>query len=163
MPIARDAVSMADEKDKATLPANCSACVYRAASDGLCRRHAPATAEDEFELAYWPKIRPADRCGVGAAITGNPNFSIIACETCVHWLRPGDEPVRPDYRKGLTAEWWEGSGYCTRLAPTPSSHEARRAYWRVTHTTAGCGDGTAVPLPVLGSDALAGDGLPTRS
>jgi hypothetical protein len=134
------------EKTEVLLPARCAACVYRSAASSFCQRHAPQPAEDEFELAHWPRVRPTDRCGAGASVTDGSGPSIVRCETCIHWLQPGDEPIRPDYRKGLPAEWWEKSGICTRFAPGPSSDEERRVFWRVTHATAGCGDGQAVSL-----------------
>ena len=129
------------------LPTNCVGCVYYPAlpePGGLCRRHAPGPGQDAFEVAHWPKVQPSDRCGSGAAVTDGTGPGVVKCGACAHWLQPNGEPVRPDYRQGLPAEWWALSGYCTRLAPSPSTDEARRTYWKVTHATDGCGDGDAI-------------------
>jgi hypothetical protein len=127
------------------LPASCAACVYfppSPAPGGLCRRHAPAPGQDAFEVARWPRTRPADRCGSGAAVTDGTGPSVVVCRSCVHWLQP--KPVRPDYRQGLGAVWWAMSGNCTRLAPSPSAEEGRHTFWKVTHATDRCGDGVAI-------------------
>ena len=128
------------------LPANCAACVYfrsLPARDGLCRRHAPSPGHEAFEVARWPRVRPIDRCGAGAAVTDGSGPRVVSCRSCPHWLQPNDEPITPDYRKGLPVEWWAASGYCTRLAPSPGTDEERRICWKVTHATDGCGDGDA--------------------
>jgi hypothetical protein len=127
-------------------PANCAACVYFASlsvRDGHCRRHPPSPGHEEFELAHWPKVRPIDRCGAGAAMTDGTGPRVVRCGTCVHWYRPNDEPVRPDYRKGLSVDWWSASGFCTCLAPSPGTDEERHVHWKVTHAADGCGDGGA--------------------
>jgi hypothetical protein len=129
------------------LPADCTACVYfppLPVPGGLCRRHAPSPGHEAFEVARWPHVRPADRCGAGAAVTDGTGPGVVACRSCAHWLQPNGEPVRPDYRQGLPAEWWAMSGYCTRLAPSPSTEEDRHTLWKVTHGTDGCGDGAAI-------------------
>ena len=59
-------------------------------------------------------------------------------------IRPDGEGIKPYYRSGLTVQWWAESGYCTRVAPSPSSEDDRRARWKVTHKDDGCGDGEAV-------------------
>lgn len=69
---------------------------------------------------------------------------VVACQTCIHWHQPGGLPVKPDYRKGLSSEWWAASGYCTRFAPSPSAEDDRKVHWRVTHAEDGCGDGDQV-------------------
>jgi hypothetical protein len=128
------------------LPASCAACVYfpsLPAQGGRCRRHAPSPCQEAFEVARWPRVRQTDRCGSGAAVTDGTGPGMVTCVSCAHWLQPNGEPIRPDYRKGLAVEWWAESGYCTRLAPSPSSEEDRRAFWKVTHATDGCGDGDA--------------------
>jgi len=126
------------------LPAHCAACVYyprSPAPGGRCRRHAPSPGYDAFEVAHWPAVPPDGRCGSGAAVTDGTGPGTVTCGSCAHWLRPDGEPVRPDYRRGLPGGWWSDSGYCTRLAPSPSGEEDRRAFWRVTHAADGCGDG----------------------
>ena len=128
------------------LPADCAACVYfpsLPAPGGRCRRHAPSPGHEEFEVAHWPKTRPIDRCGAGAAVTDGTGPRVVPCRSCAHWLQPNGAPVRPDYRKGLPVEWWAASGYCTRLAPSPATDEDRRVCWKVTHAADGCGDGDA--------------------
>ena len=140
---------MSEAMSKLVPPASCAACVYfspspLSAPGGLCRRRAPAPGHEAFEVARWPLVWPTDRCGDGAAVTGDTRQGMAACLFCANWLQSNNEPVRPDYRKGLPAEWWAMSGYCTRLAPSPSSEEDRRACWKVTHATDECGDGAAV-------------------
>ena len=127
-------------------PANCAACVYFGAlpvRDGRCRRRAPSPGHEEFEVTHWPKVRRTDRCGAGAAITDGIGPRVVRCGTCVHWFRPNDEPVRPDYRKGLPVEWWAMSGWCTCQVPSPGTDEDRHVHWKVTHAMDGCGDGDA--------------------
>ena len=73
---------------------------------GRCRRHAPLPGRDPFEVAHWPNVRPNDRCGSGAAVMDGTGPGIVWCRSCAHWLQPNGEPVRPDYRQGLSADWW---------------------------------------------------------
>jgi hypothetical protein len=94
-------------------------------------------------VAHWPNVRQSDRCGSGAAVMDGTGPGIVWCRSCAHWLQPNGEPVKPDYRQGLSADWWSESGYCTRLAPSPSTSEDQRTCWKVTHATDGCGDGDA--------------------
>ena len=129
--------------DRPPLPASCSVCVYYSAQ-GACLRHAPAPGQDEFDIVHWPRVRPTDRCGVGAAITDGTGPGPVPCQGCFHWLQPGGQAVVPDYKKGLPDKWWEGAGLCTRFAPSPSTDEDRKVYWRVTNAMDGCGDGAAV-------------------
>ena len=131
---------------ESALPANCATCVFFPpipAPGGRCRRHAPSPGHEEFEVAHWPKVRQNDRCGSGAAVTDGTGPCVVLCGSCAHWLQPDGEPVRPEYRMGLTVEWWAASGYCTRLAPSPTVDEDRLVHWKVTHATDGCGDGDA--------------------
>ena len=123
---------------------NCSACRYFSSPDSRCRRHAPPPGRDEFELAFWPVVSPADRCGDSAAVGNHGKPGIVRCHTCRDWFRPDREGIKPDYRNGLTVQWWAESGYCTRIAPSPSSEDDRRVRWKVTHKDAGCADGEAV-------------------
>lgn len=125
----------------APLPTSCELCVFFGSADAICRRHAPAPGHEEFELVFWPRVGRQDRCGQGAALTNGEGPSVTMCQDCIHWLQPGGEPIRPDYRKGLPAEWWAESGYCTRTAPVPSSDEGRRGFWKTTHAEQGCGEG----------------------
>ena len=105
---------------------------------------------EEMELAYWPLVQPTDRCGAGETV--NDGTETVACRQCIHWFQPGGVGIRPDYRQGLSVEWWEHSGYCTRFAPGPSSDEDRRAWFRVTHASDRCGDGEEVKVKDLGPD-----------
>lgn len=130
--------------DSPPLPARCSECVFHPAQGDLCRRHAPAPGQESFEVAKWPLVRPNDRCGAGAAVGNGDGPGITPCGWCIHWLRPDDEGVKPDYRQGLSRDWWDQSGYCTRHAPSPSSEEGRRTNWRVTGAHDGCGDGERI-------------------
>ncbi len=141
------------------LPQNCAACVYRP-PDGTCRRHAPSPGTEAFELVYWPKVKPTDRCGSGAAAGEGDGPGVIACQSCVHWYQPGGVGIKPDYRQGRPAEWWASSGYCTRFAPSPSSENDRKTMWRVTSAVEGCGDGQAVEQD---EDEDGGDLTPTSA
>ena len=123
------------------LPQNCAACVYRPSERGFCQRHAPPTTIETFEIARWPLVKPTDRCGAGAATGDGSGPSVIGCAWCIHWMQPDGQGVEPDYRQGLSREWWEQSGYCTKLAPSPSAEEGRPTHWRVTNAHDGCGDG----------------------
>ena len=69
---------------------------------------------------------------------------VTLCRDCILWRQPNGEPVKPDYRMGLTAEWWSESGYCVHTAPSPLTEENRRMNWKVTHAAQGCGDGENV-------------------
>jgi len=48
----------------------------------------------------------------------------------------------PYGRRDQLSEWWAHAGHCTRFAPRPSSEPGNRGFWRVTHATDGCSDGT---------------------
>lgn len=134
------------------LPQNCAACVYYPPG-GTCRRHAPSPGTEAFELVYWPKVKPIDRCGSGAAAGDGDGPGVVRCETCIHWFQPGGVGIKPDYRQGRSVEWWASSGYCTRFAPSPSSENDRKTMWRVTSAIDGCGDGQAVErVELMGSD-----------
>ena len=95
---------------------------------------------EELELAYWPIVKETDRCGVGQIVEDGTETT--ACGRCIDWFQPDGKPISPKYRQGKTAEWWEHSGYCTRVAPAPSNDHRRQAWWRVTHAADSCGDGT---------------------
>ena len=123
------------------LPQNCAACVYRLGERGLCQRHSPPPTTESFEVARWPLVRPTDRCGVGAAVGEGSGPSVTGCAWCIHWLQPDGQGGEPDYRQGLSHDWWEQSGYCTKLAPSPSAEEDHKTYWRVTNAHDGCGAG----------------------
>ena len=127
------------------LPQNCSFCAYYP-SGGTCQRHAPPPGTEAFELVHWPKVKPIDRCGSGAAVAADDGNGpgITRCESCIHWFQPGGVGVKPDYRQGRSVEWWASSGYCTRFAPLPSSEADRKTLWRVTASVDGCGDGQAI-------------------
>lgn len=127
-----------------TLPQNCAACVFRPATSGLCQRHAPSPGTETFEIARWPLVKPTNRCGAGAAVGDGSGPALTTCAWCIHWLQPEGQGVEPDYRQGLSLEWWEQSGYCTRLAPSPSTEENRPTEWRVTNAHSGCGDGDRI-------------------
>lgn len=127
-----------------TLPKSCSDCVYRISKEGHCQRHAISPGVETFEIARWPLVRSTDRCGAGAAVGDGTGPCITQCGWCVHWLQPNGQGVKPDYRSGLSKEWWEQSGYCTRMAPSPSTEENRRTEWRVTNARDGCGDGVRI-------------------
>jgi len=125
--------------EKIPLPENCGECSYFRRDTARCRRHAPTPGAEEYELPFWPKVRPGDRCGMGAALAALENP--VACGRCIHWWQPGDRPLAPPYRQGQPAEWWQRTGLCTRFAPSPSTDDYRRTFWKVTHAADGCGDG----------------------
>ena len=132
---------------KKPLPTSCAACVFHPAPGGHCFRRAPAPGLDEFQLVFWPKVHPDDRCGDGAAVTDGDGPGLVACQTCAYWHQPGGQPVKPDYRNGLSVEWWAESGFCTKSAPVPSSKEDhRRTHWKVTHAAYRCGDGETLEI-----------------
>lgn len=127
-----------------TLPANCEVCAFAEHATKLhCTRHAPAPGREDFEIVYWPVVAPGARCGQGSARL-RAEVIDYNCESCMHWFQPDGVGLKPDYRGGLSAEWWARSGYCTRLAPSPSSEEDQRISWKVTHAAQGCGDGDHV-------------------
>jgi hypothetical protein len=134
---------------KPTLPADCASCAYRPVlplPGTSCRRHAPTPRQDEFDLVYWPKVGRNDRCGDGAALGDGTGPSVVACQACIHWHQPNGPPVKPDYRKGLSVEWWAASGYCTRRAPAPATEDDRKVYWPVTNAADSCGAGAQVEV-----------------
>ena len=95
--------------NRPTLPANCATCVFLPpgqATARRCRRHAPSPGQDPFEVAHWPNVRPNDRCGSGAAVMDGTGPGLVWCRSCAHWFQPNGEPVKPDYRQGLSADWW---------------------------------------------------------
>lgn len=120
------------------LPSSCAACAFFTAS--LCRRHAPSTTEEELQFVEWPKVAPAARCGSGALQEEGKPPLIVRCEVCIHWFQPGGQPIKPEYLRSHSREWWEHSGFCTRFAPSPSSEPDRKVFWKVTHAEDSCGD-----------------------
>jgi hypothetical protein len=126
---------------QAPLPRACGLCTYFQASAKLCRRHAPQSSREAFELAYWPQVASSDRCGVGAEYADGAPMP-VRCGVCIHWHQPEGQPPKPPYGKGRPAEWWASVGYCTRFAPSPTAEVPRsKTYWKITHSTDGCGDG----------------------
>ena len=61
----------------------------------------------------------------------------VPCGRCIHWYQPNGTPLEPEYRQGRPAEWWKRTGLCTRFAPSPSTDEYAKTFWRITHS----GDG----------------------
>ena len=129
----------------ARLPDSCAACTHFLAvqpdqggmprNTGTCRRHAPSTGTEPFELVHWPAVGRDDRCGVGAEV-GDETPQPVLCNACRHW----QQPVIPDYRQGRSQDWWQQAGLCRRFGPSPSAEESRRVRWRVTHALDRCGD-----------------------
>lgn len=130
------------------LPQSCGGCGFRRQGENKapCRRHAPAITDTELALTCWPPVRDDDRCG-----SGDMAGVIVTCGNCQHWFLPNGEPLQPMARFGRSKDWWGNAAFCTRFAPSPSSEDHRRVYWRVTHSTDGCGDGDAVVLSVVHS------------
>lgn len=117
----------------------CKECAFYYVPESQCRRHAPGTTNEEFEITQWPTVSPKDRCGSGELVTDGS--AVVSCGRCLHWHQPGGVGVNPEYDEGIEPEWWAQTGYCTRFAPGPSGEEGRDTYWRVTHRTSACGDG----------------------
>lgn len=126
------------------LPQNCAACVFYPPGQ-TCRRHAPSPGTEEFDLVYWPRVSPTSRCGSGAAATDGEGPGIVLCQACVHWYQPPGG-IKPYTRQGKSVGWWTEAGWCQRFAPSPSSENDRKVYWKATNGLAdGCGDGQAIP------------------
>lgn len=142
------------DEEARVLPASCRECYFHANMGSLCQRHAPGVGTEAFEIARWPLVRPTNRCGDGAELGDGTGPGVVRCGWCIHWLQPEGAGVRPDYKQGMGAAWWELSGFCTRYAPAPSAEEDRRAEWRVTHVHvhvhSGCGEGEQIPADGLG-------------
>lgn len=131
--------------EKAPLPRACAECVFWLRDGSLCHHGAPSPGDEQNEIAYWPVVKDTDRCGGGATALDPNGRQIIACEQCMHWHQPGGHGIRPAFTGLRKKEWWENSGLCTLPAPAPGTERNRKVYWRVTHATAGCGDGETVP------------------
>ena len=127
------------------LPTSCTECAYFQREGALCRRHAPGSGFEEYELSRWPKIRKPEieRCGSSEAV-GDGSEAPVRCSHCIHWLQPGGQGLTPEWRQGNSVEWWKDSGYCTRFAPSPSNEEDRETFSRVVHSAECCGDGEEV-------------------
>ena len=145
--------------DQPKLPASCRLCVYFGSSSA-CLRHAPSAGQEEFEVVYWPRVAPDERCGSGAAVTDGTGPGVTRCQSCVHWWQPNGEPLTPYSKQGLRDEWWAKTGYCTRYAPSPSPEEDKRTRWRVTNGLDGCGDGAAVEVAATDADHSTAAALP---
>jgi hypothetical protein len=56
----------------------------------------------------------------------------------------------PDYKQGLSNEWWAQSGLCTANPPDATANEELWAFWKVTYDLpiqgvgGGCGDGVSI-------------------
>jgi hypothetical protein len=125
------------------LPDDCGSCIYWQRDGTLCRRYAPSPSTRAREVAHWPLTRKTDRCGVGSD-SGGEEAQFVHCGHCIHWFQPENKPVPIAERRGVSPEWWEGSGFCTRYAPSPSPHRGQDTHWRVTHECDACGDGHQV-------------------
>lgn len=127
-----------------TLPAACAVCIFSVAEGrgARCHRHAPGTDDEPEELTIWPKVKLTDRCGSGSDTVDKDN-ALTRCGTCIHWLHP-DDGLAPMVRQGRSVEWWKGAGICTRFAPGTVREEESEAFWRVTSSDDGCGDGEAM-------------------
>ena len=125
------------------LPTRCGECTFFATEGSRCLRHAPGTAFEEFERIFWPAVLSEDRCGSGEKV-GNGKEGPVSCAFCIFWHQPGGLPLKPDYRQGMSEDWWKDTGFCVRFAPSPSGEEGRIMYHYVTHATDCCGDGEEV-------------------
>lgn len=125
------------------LPQACSVCAFFTAAQ-QCHRHGPSPSEEKLAFVEWPKVPAEARCGAGAVGAPDEPPLLVRCEYCIHWLQPSGQPVKPDYARSRSLEWWARSGYCTRFAPSPSSEKGRKVFWKVTHAEDCCGDGEDV-------------------
>ena len=137
---------MSDEKQEDTLPRDCAACGYHHITTKECRRHAPHPGHDEdFVIALWHYTKDSSRCGAGTSIK-----QPVACDDCIHWHQPNNEPLWPDYKQGRPDEWWAQSGLCTASPPGTTTDEGLWTFWKVTSTypfkgsSGGCGDGVSI-------------------
>jgi hypothetical protein len=138
-----------EAKDK--LPTDCGVCRYHINKTKECRRRAPHPGQDDgFVVAVWNRTRDRDRCG-----SGSTKREMVTCEDCAHWLQPDGKPLSPPFRQGLSREWWENSGYCTRHAPGATVDEGQWMFWKVTNaTTGGCAEGSSVSAALEVADQL---------
>lgn len=127
------------------LPQSCSACAFYPAEH--CQRHAPSPGEVAFEVVYWPKVAPGERCGSGAVIEPGTTSPLLACGSCLHWWQPDGAGLVPFQLGRHDQDWWDFTGYCTRFAPHPSTNRYAKVRWKVTHADEGCGDGEALLPP----------------
>jgi hypothetical protein len=121
-------------------PKNCGECVYWTrlrAEDGVCRRHAPATAARANEVAHWPLTHIRQVCGEGLVAVVRPGST---CPACLYWRRHATG-LQPMDRGDMLKDWWARAGFCLRFAPEPSAEPGPRAFWRATGDEDGCGDG----------------------
>jgi hypothetical protein len=124
---------------------NCGYCRFwdhKGSSTGLCRRHAPASSERDYEVARWPETRRADGCGEGEATLSEAVAPVLnpSCEKCLFWLRPG-LGIQPAQHGDHLRAWWENAGFCRRFAPRPGTAIGGHAFSRITHATDHCFDG----------------------
>jgi hypothetical protein len=141
------------------LPEACTGCVFYRRQGGECHRHAPSPGEEAFRFVHWPEVSPDARCGSGADVRQPGDMALIGCVDCVHWWQPGGVGVRPKYRGGKPAEWWEQSGYCTAHAPYPTTERRERVEWRVTHASDSCGDGMHIADAATDEDDLTAEAI----
>ena len=123
---------------------NCAACRFwdhKGTLVGLCRRHAPASSEREFEVVRWPETRSLDGCGEGETTSpGGPAVLAPACGDCVFWSRPG-LGINLARRGDRGRDWWDKAGFCRRFSPRPGVDIGDHAFWRITNATDHCADG----------------------
>ena len=120
----------------------CSACRFSfpRGTGGLCRRHAPRSGDQPFEVARWPETRAGDACGEGKPRDGAMADDSPTCRVCIFWHRPGIG-IEPAQRGDHLRAWWQEAGYCRRYAPRPGVDIGRHAFWRVTHGDDYCAEG----------------------
>jgi hypothetical protein len=123
---------------------DCGVCAYHTRQE--CRRHAPQPGHDEeYVVTRWNFTKDRNRCGEGSTTK-----EIVACDDCIHFYQPNNEPLWPDYKQGLPDEWWAQSGLCTANPPGATMNEGLWTFWRVTSTYpiqgvgGGCGDGVSI-------------------
>ncbi len=119
----------------------CADCLYWEhgdATEGLCRRHAPAASQRMDEVGHWPETRATDGCAEGARGPGAP----VQCMLCVYWSQPSGG-LDPERRHDQPLAWWHHAGHCHRRAPLPTPEPGARGFWRATAAQDACGDGEA--------------------
>jgi hypothetical protein len=121
----------------------CGDCAFWAQMDkmgGNCRRRAPRPNNNSDEIAHWPRTDWDDGCGdwfVRSA--GTP--LLVFCRECVFWKHQAGG-LHPVDLQDQFSDWWRHAGKCLRFSPQPSAFPGNRAFWRVTHESDACSEGS---------------------
>ena len=122
-------------------PANCAACAFwrkLREHEGLCARRAPSPSTQPDEAAHFPQTHDWQWCGEGVPAERPIGWR---CADCVYWRRP-EGGLHPIQRRDMPMAWWDRAGTCHRHAPTPVPEPGPRAFWRATHDSDFCAEGS---------------------